>query len=577
MINPIAIKELREQKKIFIRLVILSILVSMFMIGQAYGIAFIINEVFLYSTPLSQLTAAFIFTIAVVVLRIGAIYFQEATAQELAALTKKSLRKKVISHMMALGPMSSERYGETVHLMTDGLDNVEAYIARYLPQMAYAVGIPLFMAIAMMWAVPWVGILLFITYPLIPFFMILIGKKAGKMNEEQWERMSFLSGHFLDVLKGLSTLKLYNRSQEQGQVIGRMAAEFRDSTLRVLRVAFLSSFVLELVSTISTAIIAVYTGVALLFGEISYFPAFFILLLAPEFYLPLRELGAAFHTGMAGEVALKKSEEFLAIPSSEPKEGTKTLTGTIRRINCEKVSYTYYGRNRKALDQIQLTLVREKRTMLVGESGAGKSSLAHMLLRMLTPQEGRILVEDSQGQTFDLLDLEGNGWRDHITFVPQRPYLFKGTIASNIAFGRKASREEIIEAAKKAEAHQFIMDGKDGYDREMGEGGAGLSGGEAQRIALARAFLAPGSFLILDEVSAHLDVETEQALSIAIERLMEEKIVLLIGHRVETMKWADHIVVMREGLIVQEGSYEELKAKEGYFQDLLRMGGVSFE
>ncbi len=201
--------------------------------------------------------------------------------------------------MFKLGVQHKERHGDVIHMLTDGLEQVDAYV-RYIPQILYAIMIPLIMGIAIVDTLPIIGIILIVTVPLIPFFMILIGKQADRLNKEQWERMSFLSGHFLDVLQGITTLKLFGRAKDQIKVIGRLSEEFKDSTLRVLRVAFLSALVLELVSTISTALIAVYLGLTLLDGEIPFFSAFFILLLAPEFYTPFRQLGAAFHTGMAG-------------------------------------------------------------------------------------------------------------------------------------------------------------------------------------------------------------------------------------------------------------------------------------
>ncbi len=572
--NKTAIYELKKEKQLFIALLLLSILVSVAIIGQAYGMAYLVDRSFLRKEDLELLTPAFIFTTVTILARVFFGYFQERTAQKLALRTKATLRRRIAKHMMALGPMAEERHGEVVHILTDGLDNVESYIARYLPQMGYAITIPLFMAIAMMGAVPWVGIILLITYPLIPFFMILIGKKAGKMNEEQWDRMSFLSGHFLDVLRGLSTLKVFNLSEEQGFVIARLAGEFRDSTLKVLRVAFLSSFVLELVSTISTAIIAVYTGVALLYGEIAFFPAFFILLLAPEFYKPLRDLGAAFHTGMAGEVALRKSDAFLSIPVQEPLDGDVSISSAIETLSVEHLSYSYSNANKKALDDISFTLEKGDRLMIVGESGAGKSTLAYMLMRLLVPNEGKIHFT-TQGDSYALEEVTGESWRREIALLPQKPYLFQGTIASNIAFGiEDASREDIIEAAKKAEAHQFIMEDPEGYDRVLGEGGLGVSGGEAQRIAIARAFLRKSSVLILDEISAHLDVETEKELSRGLERLMDNKIVILIGHRMETLHWANRVMVMRNGRAVEVGEKEELLARASYLEALVEKGGL---
>lgn len=571
MINKNAVEAIKKQKNTFVALIIITILLTGMIIAQAYGLTYIINKVFLQNNDLNNLHTALILLIGVIILRTIFTFMQEKIAQKLAYLTKKSIREKVVKHMLDLGPIKSQNSGDTIHLITDGLDSVESYIARYLPQMAYAILIPVFMAVAMIVFVPWVGILLILTYPLIPFFMILIGKKAGKMNEEQWSRMSFLSGHFLDVLQGLGTLKIFNRSKEQKFVIARLAGEFRDSTLRVLRIAFLSSFVLELISTISTAMIAVYTGVALLFGEIDFTSAFFVLLLAPEFYLPLRELGSAFHTGMAGEVALKKADEFLAIKPFAESKGQHKIND-ISAVTFQNVSFGY-TENKEVLHDINLSLNTDSPVMLVGESGAGKTTIANILLGLLQAK-GKVEIITKDGNTFNIQEINIHDWRNNIAVVTQKPYIFRDTILNNIAFGRNVSEAEIIEACKKAQAHEFIMSHPAGYNRILGEGGRGLSGGQIQRLAIARAFLSKASIVILDEVSAHLDLQTQEELAKSIKELIKNKIALFIGHRVETMQWAKTLYVMKDGSIVQSGSYQELLNEKGYFRDLLELGGI---
>lgn len=582
MIHHQAIQEIKKEKKLFLRLMLLSVLVTLCMIVQAYGISTFLNAFFLgqiqVAEALEEYSIMLYLLLAAITGRILFSYMQERTAQNLALYTKRHIRDRLLDHLFMLGPLQQTMQGEAAHLLTDGLDKVESYIARYVPQMMYAVFIPLFVGIAMMTAVPWIGIILLITYPLIPFFMIMIGKKAGKMNEAQWERMSFLSGHFLDVLQGLTTLKLFNRAEEQEEVVGRLSGEFRDSTLRVLRIAFLSAFVLELISTISTALIAVYLGVALIYGEVLYFPAFFILLLAPDFYVPLRELGSAFHTGMSGEVALRKAEEFLAIPVQEPASSTtKEDFMKIEGIRFDVVCFTYEGREDPAVEDVQFTLAKDQKTILIGESGAGKSTIALLLLRLLAPQSGHIVVygylQDGSYVEKDLQDWNGDFWRNQVAFMAQKSYLFAGSIYDNIVFGmEEVTKEEVIEATKKAEAYEFIMAHPEGFGRVLGEGGLGLSGGEVQRVALARAFLKKAQVLVLDEASAHLDVETEELISKALERLMEEKVVLLIGHRLQMLTWAQQVLVMRGGRIEEQGTVEALMKQCGYFSILAKEG-----
>lgn len=579
MIVKTAREELLRFKGKAIGLGIFSLLGTLGIVGQAWFFAVLIEKTFFEGQSLEAVWGTILCLIGAIIVRMVATYCQERTAGHLAVLAKQDLRQKIWHHLLDLGPFTGERHGDVVHLMTDGLENVEAYIARYVPQMLYAMMIPLVMAIAIIDAAPWVAIILLITFPLIPFFMILIGKKAESMNKEQWERMSFLSGHFLDVLQGIATLKLFGRSEEQVEVIARLSAEFRDSTLRVLRVAFLSALVLELVSTISTALIAVYMGMALLYGHETFLPAFFVLLLAPEFYAPLRQLGAAFHTGMAGQVSLAKIDDFLALPIEEPMTGSLQPATHIESISFNNVSYAYgQGHNVGdsaqsnhnmvwAVEDINFTLRRGEVTMLVGGSGAGKSTLAHLLLRLMQPTAGEILVDGT-----NLLELASESWCDAVTFVPQQPHLFRGTLRENIAFGQTVSEEAIQQAVVAAEAESFVNSLPQGLDTLIGEGGLGLSGGQRQRIAIARAFLKQSPILVLDEVTAHLDVATEQSLATALQRLMQDKIVLLIGHRLQTMRWADCLLVLKEGTLVEQGPFETLVNNQGYFSELVKAG-----
>lgn len=569
-------QEIKKVKFLFLKLVVCSLIGTIAIVSQAYFFASLVNGGFIEKQSLYDLKIIIFCLIGAILVRILFSYTQEDIAHQLAATIKIRLRQRILSHMMALGPFGEDKRGDITHLLTDGIEQVDTYVAQYLPQMLYAVMIPLIMALAIIKAEPWVGIILIFTFPLIPFFMILIGKQAEKLNKVQFQRMRFLGGHFLDVLQGIMTLKVFGRSVEQIEVISQLSAEFRDSTLHVLRVAFLSALVLELIGTISTALIAVYMGVALLYDEVAFLPAFFVLLLAPEFYAPLRQLGSAFHTGMAGQTALKQMDEFLALPILEPYSGTKHITD-IQAIKVEKVSYTYPKALVAAVTDVSFDLLANKRVMLVGQSGAGKSTISYLIMRLLKPTTGHITIF-GDNNIVDLMDINSESWRNHIAYIPQKPHLFRGTIRQNIAFRNPSiSDEKIMEAAKNAAAHDFIMAMPQGYDTVLGENGYGLSGGERQRIAIARAFLKPADILILDEISAHLDVETEEVISKSLEILMKDKLVLLIGHRPKTMHWADTLVVLKDGTQIAKGSYEELLTTCPYFKSLVEQGGGTYE
>ena len=568
MIQKTALRVIKSKKLIFLALIFSSILQSLAIVGQAWFFAILINNlIFLEHTLVDEINTV-VWLSVFVILRLLFSYVQEVLASNLGHTVKSALRKEALAHVFKLGVQRGESQGDTIHLITDGLEQVDAYVSKYIPQMIYAIVIPLVMGIAIIDTMPIIGAILIGTVPLIPLFMILIGKQAEKMNQEQWERMSLLSGHFLDVLRGITTLKVFGRAKEQIQVISRLSNEFKDSTLRVLRVAFLSALVLELVSTISTAIIAVYLGLTLLEGGLEFLYAFFILLLAPEFYTPFRQLGAAFHTGISGKTALAKFDAFMNMPIALPQGGSYILQDSIESIQLENLTYTY-PETSNGIRNISLQVYRNEPIMLVGESGAGKSTIARIIGAFLEAPPQSVYVND-----VDLSTCSMEWWRTQITYVSQKPHVINGTLRDNIAFGKTVSDDEILEAAKQAEL-QDVIDDK-GLDFLIGESGMGLSGGELQRIALARAFLHGGQVLVLDEVTAHLDVNTEAKISCALQRLMKDKLVILVGHRIQTMQWASRLYVLRQGEIVESGTYESLLAHNGYFKALVDAGTGSF-
>ena len=566
MIQRTAFKALLEHKGQLLLLGLTCLVESLSIVGQAWFFGTLINNFIFSENTLHDERYTIIYLGIAIIVRLLAHYVQESVANRLGSAVKATFRKRALAHMFKLGVQHKERHGDVIHMLTDGLEQVDAYVARYIPQILYAIMIPLIMGIAIVDTLPIIGIILIVTVPLIPFFMILIGKQADRLNKEQWERMSFLSGHFLDVLQGITTLKLFGRAKDQIKVIGRLSEEFKDSTLRVLRVAFLSALVLELVSTISTALIAVYLGLTLLDGEIPFFSAFFILLLAPEFYTPFRQLGAAFHTGMAGKTSILKYEEFMNRQPSLPVGGQSKLQGPIQAIEIKDLTFTYED-SENGVQHISLAAKRNSPIMLVGESGAGKSTIAHIIGGFLTAPKGAVTIDG-----LDVCDIDIDWWRQQITYVSQHPHIMKGTLRDVLSFGMNVSDEEIIAACKEVQLLDVINRQQEGLDTVIGEGGLGLSGGERQRVALARAFLRKGQVLILDEVTAHLDVKTEAIISSTIQRLMENKIVIIIGHRLQTMHWASTLYVLKQGRIIQQGSYEELIAVDGYFKDLVTSG-----
>lgn len=540
---------------------------GLFAVLQASYLSKIINGAFLEERDVTSMYSWFALFLIVIVARAAAVYAAESCAQSLSIGIKREIRQRLINHLFSLGPVktSSEQTGELVSIIVQGVDNLEAYFARYIPQMATAALIPL-LVLSVVFPLDIMSAAIMLgTAPLIPVFMTLIGRLAQRLNERQWERLSQLSAHFLDVIRGLTTLKIFGRSKEQIVVIARLSEQFRDTTLGVLKVAFLSSMVLELLTTISIAIVAVTIGLRLLYGQMEFEQAFFLLLLAPEFYLPLRQLGSHFHAGMAGTAAAQSIYRLLEIPA-EPKGAAMPFTnqGEIA-IDFKEVHYSYDSGKRPALNGLSFSLQPGTKAALVGPSGAGKSTVINLLLGFISPQQGCISVNG-----VPLNSVSREDWLNHIAYVPQFPHLFYGTVADNICFGKeKATLEEISAAAQASGAHDFICCLPEGYQTIVGEGGYGLSGGERQRIAIARAFLRNAPLLILDEATASLDPQTEAVVAQAVERLMSGRTVLVIAHRLTTVAKSDIIIVIKDGQAAEMGTHAELVHNEGLYAQMV--------
>ena len=561
MFHPFAWQLVKLHPRSYGGLLLLTLLGTVATLGQAYAFARIIDSLVVQGESLHYGTIAVLG--AMISMRMVCSHGEQWLRDHIASAVHEDLRNRVLHHMIAQGVRQSESAGSVTHILTDGLDHVDAYMNQYIPQALYAVLIPLMISIAIIDFVSWIGWILLMTYPLIPFFMILIGKKADKLNKQQWERMQFLGGHFLDVLQGLTTLKVFGRAKEQVHVIGRLSGEFRDATLKVLRIAFLSALVLESIGTISTAMIAVYLGVSLVYGEVEFLPAFFILLLAPDFYAPLRQLGAAFHTGLSGKVSLTAVQEYLTSGIKVVRTGQETLKRPIQTLEFRDVAYEY-EEDHVGLETFTGVLKRGCSYMLVGESGAGKTTISNVLMQLLTPTKGQVTVDG-----YDLQTLDSQWYHEQIAYLSQTPYIMSGTLRENLQFGLEASDETLWKVLQQVQLADFVSALPLGLDTVIGEGGYGLSGGQRQRLALGRTLLRPAQILILDEVTAHLDVETENLIMQVLREYGQDKIVLYVGHRVQTMKYVDTLFVMQAGRLVESGSYTDLVEQNGYFASLV--------
>lgn len=534
-------------------------------VAQAMWISRVINAVFLGRQTLIAVGTDLLLAVVTVGVRAGLAWGTSLSAAAITIPVKTGLRARLMAHLTRLGPAytSEARSGELVLTATEGIDALDAYFRDYLPGVVTALFVPLIILIGVFPVDLLSFVILVITAPLIPLMMILIGKSAGALARRQYQEMGRLGAHFLDVMQGLTTLKLFNRSRRQIEVIGRITHEFREATLGVLRVAFLSAFMLEMLATLSVAIVAVEIGLRLISGRMSFEGALFVLIVAPEFYAPLRLLGAKFHAGTEGAAAAERIFEILDTPLPQRSVGKSSIPAD-RTLRLEAVSFHYPQSSHATLTGIDLIIRQGERVALVGESGGGKSTLAALLLRFITPTQGQITLGG-----ISLQEIALDQWRAQIGWVSQHPYLFHATVRENLLIGRPdASESALQEAVRAAGAESFIAQLPQGLDTPCGERGLRLSGGQVQRIAAARAFLRDAPFLILDEVTANLDPLNEHLIEETLRRLLRGRTTLIIAHRLNTLVDVDRICVLGGGRIVEQGSHRELIALNGEYRRL---------
>jgi ATP-binding cassette subfamily C protein CydD len=560
--------EIKLARGVFWLTVIMQLASTFFLMLQAWAFSQIINGVFLIGLPVHDLTHWIILAVFGVLGRSVTGGIATITAANMATHIKADLRQRTMTYLMQLGPafIQNERSGEIVTTLTEGVEKLDTYFRAYLPAILSAVFIPLCIIMVVLPLDLLTFIIFLLTAPLIPLFMALIGMSAGRLASQQHSRMSYLGAHFLDVMQGLTTLRLMNRSRHQSKTIRQITDDFRHATMKVLRIAFLSSFALELLATLSVAIVAVEIGVRLLHGGIPFEQALFLLVIAPEYYMPLRTLGARFHSGTEGKAVAERIYALLDTPLPHYVDSDQQAdVPQWEKIQFDTVHFAYTP-ERPALMGISLTIQRGQQIAIVGESGSGKTTLAMLILRFLSAQTGTITVND-----VPLNQIDKNAWRKQIAWVSQKPYLFNMSIADNIRMGRQTATEaDIISAAKNADAHDFIMRLPDGYATPCGERGVQISGGQAQRIAIARAFLKDAPLIVFDEPTANLDAESQARVIDVLARLAQGRTVLSIAHRLDTVIEADMIYLMQAGQIIEQGTHQTLMAQNGLYAHMRR-------
>ena len=512
----------------------------------------VIDRAMFHRSALSSLVPLLAAVLGVLALRAAATWACKRSGTAAATAAKRRLRTAVLQRLRAAGPLALAglRAGEVAHSAVDAVEALDAYYARYLPQRAIATLLP-FTILAVIFPLDWLsGLILVLTALFLPLSMIVIGEEAHERNSRLWGALARMSGRFLDVLQGLSTVRMFGAAGREARAIGKASEEYRVLTLSVLRIAFLSSFMLELISAVSIAIVAVVSGVRLLSGAMSFFPAYFILLIAPEYFLTLRQLGTFYHSRMEAVSAAEQVRAVLEIPVHEqappglpptPARPPAAASPSAPAVSFRDVRFAYG--ERPVLQGISLRLVPGEHVTLVGPSGAGKSTILALLLGFARPADGSIEIDGAP-----LGSLDPAAWRGRVAWLPQRPTIFTGTLRTNVMLGREGARADLLdEARRRAHVDEFLPRLPRGLDTPVGEAGQGLSVGQAQRVALARLFLREPGLVLLDEPMAHLDEESAGFVADGIRTLCAGRTSLAITHRLSSPGPAGRVLRLVDG------------------------------
>lgn len=569
---------LKQQSKLAQRWLRLSLLLGflsgVLIVAQAWLLASLLHALIIEHAPRDSLLSSFLLLIATFVLRALNSLLREQVGFMCGQAVRRQIRKLVLDRLQQLGPawVQGKPAGSWATIILEQIEDMQDYYARYLPQMYLAALIPLLILIAIFpinWAA---GLILLLTAPLIPLFMALVGMGAADANRRNFLALARLSGHFLDRLRGLETLRLFNRGRAETAQISSASEDFRLRTMEVLRMAFLSSGVLEFFASISIAVVAVYFGFSYL-GELNFghygvgvtlFAGFLVLILAPEFFQPLRDLGTFYHAKAQAVGAAESLVTFLAAEGEAVGFGDHEFSSD-SAIDIRASELVIMAPDGTALTQpLTFTVNAGKRIALVGISGAGKSSLLNVLLGFL-PYRGSLTVNGTE-----LHSLSSASWRRQLSWVGQNPHLPEQSLRDNILLGKpQATADELQQAVERAYVHEFLPQLPQGLDTSVGDGAARLSVGQAQRVAVARALINPGNLLLLDEPTASLDADSEQRIMTALNAASRRQTTLLVTHQLNDIIDYDEIWVMNNGQLVQQGNYQTLSTRPGVFAELM--------
>jgi ATP-binding cassette subfamily C protein CydD len=546
-------------------------------IVQAILLSVIVADVFRDGLALPAVAVPLAAFAALAVARAPLLVGADVLAQDASGRVRRQTRADLTAHLLVLGPAYTghERSGELAGVIVDGLDAIDGYVTSFLPARSLAVAVPLLVLVTTAVLDPPTTAVLLFTGPILVLLLGVIGGRTREMTERRFAELGWLSAFFLDILAGLSTLKLFGRSAEQVDNLRAFSRRYGDTTMEVLRTAFQTSLVLEWGGAVAVALVAVEISLRLMAETIDFQRALAVLVIVPEFFVPIRHLAARYHSGSAGRTAAQRIVAILDEPVGPGRSGAgeRDVRGRpvppVGEIRFDRVSVVYPGRSEPALRDLELDLPAHGMVALVGPTGAGKTTIANVLLRFVEPSSGGVLVRG-----VPLEELDGTAWRAHVSWVPQRPHLFHGSIADNVSLARPDAEDEAVRAAEgAASVDAFLRDLPLGDATPVGDDGLRLSGGQRQRIAIARAVLADARLIILDEATSQLDRASETAIRSSLSRIARDRLVVVISHRLALAQAADMVAVIEHGRVVEHGPPRALAAAGGSYARLLARAG----
>ncbi|HDR7567366.1 MULTISPECIES: thiol reductant ABC exporter subunit CydD [Bacillus] len=546
---------------LYVTLSLISILEACSIIAQTVFLARAITFLFQGETVQAVLNETVYFGIMFAA-RQMLVRASQILVERFAEKTGLALRKQLIEAYFTLGPRFVQTNG-TGHLVTlsiEGIEKFKTYIELTIPKMIRSTIVPGLIVLYVFTLDIKSGIILVVTIPIVIIFMILLGLAAQKMADSQYETYRVLSNHFVDTLKGLETLKYLGRSKQHEGKIEKVSKRYRKATMRTLRVAFLSSFALDFFTSLSIAFVAVGLGIRLIDGTIILLPALTILILAPEYFLPIKQVGANYHATLDGQLAMEQIEEILQKQKEIEKKDSNVdiVWNSSSSLKLQDVKVNNDESEKAILEGIDFTWQGNGAIGIIGESGAGKSTLIDVLAGFLPPSGGKMLVNG-----VEIGESTREDWQKNIAYIPQQPYIFPLSLKDNICFYETNTTDEEVERViNEVGLRSLVALLPHGMYERIGEGGRMLSGGQEQRVAMARALLSKKPIILLDEPTAHLDIETEFEIKQSMLRLFEGKLVFLATHRLHWMKQMDHILILNKGEIKESGTYEELLKNE---------------